>query len=147
MGAAHPRAGKATLIIALLFTQAFPDALKIQNYTILSQPAEQERLPAASRSNSQQFNFTTSTILEGKQDFPHTPCCCNCLANRNRKTQAASGALGKKTVLYTRWGKLVWHRTTAARWQQYFVSTNQYWLWSQAFWLLGSNERDSLKSL
>lgn len=101
MEAAHPEAGKANLII-VLFTQAFPDALKIQNYTstILSQPAKQDRLLTASRSNPQQFNFTTSTILEGKQDFPHTPCCCNCLTNRNRKTQAVLGALGEKTVLH-----------------------------------------------
>lgn len=98
MEAAHPGAGKATLIIVLLFTRAFPDALKIQNYTstILSQPAKQDRLPTASRSNPRQFNFTTSTILEGKQDFHHTPCCCNCLAIRNRKAQAALGALGEE---------------------------------------------------
>lgn len=102
MEASHPRAGKATLIIVLLFTRAFPDALKIQNYTsaILSQPAKQDRLPTASRSNPQQFNFTTSTILEGEQDFPHTSCCCNCLANRNRKAQAVLGALGEKKVLH-----------------------------------------------
>lgn len=101
MEAANPGAGKASLIIVLLFTWAFPDALKIQNYTstILSQPAKQDRLPTA-RSSPQQFNFATSTILEGKQDFPHTPCCCNCLANRNRKAQAVLGALGGKTVLH-----------------------------------------------
>lgn len=98
MEAAHPGAGKATLIIVLLFTRAFPDALKIQNYTstILSQPAKQDRLPTASRSNPRQFNFTTSTILEGKQDFHHTPCCCSCLAIRNRKAQAVLGALGEE---------------------------------------------------
>lgn len=102
MEAAHPGAEKATLIIVLLFTRAFPDALKIPNYTstILSQPAEQDWLPTASRSNAQQFNFTTSTILEGKQYFLHTPCCCNCLANRNRKAQAVLGTLGEKTVLH-----------------------------------------------
>lgn len=148
MEAAHPGAEKATLIIVLLFTWAFPDALKIPNYTstILSQPAEQDWLPTASRSNAQQFNFTTSTILEGKQDLPHTPCCCNCLANRNRKAQAVLGALGEKQS-YTRWDKLVWHQTTAVRWQQYSVNINQYWLCSQAFWLLVSNERHCLKTL
>lgn len=104
MEAAHPGAGKATLIIVLLFTRAFPDALKIQNYTstILSQPAKQDGLPTASRSNPQQFNFTASTILEGKQDFHHTPYYCNCLANRNRKAQAVLGAPGENTVLHKR---------------------------------------------
>lgn len=95
MEAAHPGAGKATLIIVLLFTRAFSDDLKIQNYTILSQPAKQDKLPTASRSNPQQLNFTTSTILEGKQDFPHSLL----LQLSHQQEQENPGSLGSP------WGK------------------------------------------
>lgn len=96
MEAPHPGAGKATLIIVLLFTQAFPDALKIQNYTILSQPAKQDRPLTSSRSNPQQFNFTTSTILEGKTGFPPSSLL---LQLSHQQEQENPGSLGSP------WGK------------------------------------------
>lgn len=103
MEAAHPGAGKAAVIVVLLFTWPFPDALKIQNYTstISSQPAKQDRLPTVSRSNPQQFNFTASTILEGKQDFPTLLAAATVSPTGTGKPRQSWEPLGEKQS-YTR---------------------------------------------